>query len=86
MKKISKTEAKKEIEEFFQNIKSKNSKEIKKIKRLAMRHNLHLKEKKRLFCKKCLEPYSGKENIRIKNGKKVIECMNCGHKKRIKIN
>ena len=76
--KQSKTEVEKEVNEFFKNIKNKSSKEIKKIKRLAMTKNVGLKEKRKLFCGKCLTPYSGKEKIRIKNGKKNIKCLNCG--------
>ncbi len=77
MKKLSKTEANKAIEEFFKNIKNKTPKQIKKIKNLAMSHNIPLKEKRKLFCKKCLIPYSGKEKIRIKNKFKTIKCKNC---------
>lgn len=82
--KLSKTEAKKEIEEFFLEIQNKNPKEIKKIKRLAMRYNIPLKEKRKLFCKKCLAAFSGKEKIRIKDNKKRIECENCGYLSRWK--
>jgi len=38
-----------------------------------------LKEKRKLFCKKCLKPYSGKEKVRIKNKVKTITCENCGY-------
>jgi RNase P subunit RPR2 len=79
---ISKEKAKKEIEEFFSNIKEKTPKEIKKIKRLAMSYNIPLKEKRKLFCKKCLTPYSGNEKIRIKKGIKSIVCGNCGYQSR----
>lgn len=79
MKKPSKTEVKEQIQEFFLNIKNKTSREIKKIKKFAMRHNIPLKEKRKLFCKKCLRPYSGKEKIKIKKGLKNIECLNCGN-------
>lgn len=84
MKKISKTEMKKDIEEFFLYIKNKNPEEVKKIKKLAMRHNIKLGKKKRLFCKKCFEPYKNPK-IRIKNGIKIMECKNCGHVSREKI-
>jgi RNase P subunit RPR2 len=84
--KISKTETQNKIEEFFSNIKNKSPKEIKKIKRLAMNKKISLKEKRKLFCKKCLTPYSGNERIRIKNNSKVIECKNCKVLNRIKLN
>ena len=47
IKKISKTQAKEIIENFFKNIKNKTPKEIKKIKKLAMRKNIPLKEKRK---------------------------------------
>ncbi len=99
MKKLSKTEVKKEIEEFFKNIKEKEprlsqvrsdssksqAKQIKKIKRLAMRHNIKLGQKRKLFCKKCFSPYKSPK-IRIKNQTKKIECGHCGNISRFKIN
>jgi RNase P subunit RPR2 len=84
-KTIPKEQAKKEIEKFFLNVKNKTPKEIKKIKRFAMAYNLPLKEKRKLFCKKCLTPYSGDEKIRIKNKIKSIECKNCNYINRWKI-
>ena len=84
MKKTSKTEAKKEIDEFFKDIKNKSPKEIKKIKRLAMSKKIPLKEKRKLFCKKCLSPYKNPK-IRIKNKIKSIKCENCGYISRWKI-
>ena len=76
--KFSKTEAKKEIQEFFSNIKNKTSREIKKIKRLAMKHNISIKEKRKLFCKKCFAPYKNPK-IRIKNKIKSVTCKECGY-------
>lgn len=83
-KKLSKTEALEEIEEFFKKIESKNPKEIKKIKRLAMKYNLPLKEKRKRFCKKCLAPYRNPK-IRIKNKMKIIECGECKYVGRWKL-
>jgi len=57
MKKLPRPEAIKQIEEFFKNIKTKSPKEIKKMKKLAMRHNIKLADKRKLFCKKCFMPY-----------------------------
>ena len=76
--KISKTATQEKIKEFFKKIKSKKPKEIKKIKRLAMSKKIRLKEKRKLFCKKCLNPYKNPK-IRIKKGKKSVECKKCGH-------
>ena len=78
IKNLSKTEAKKIIEKFFKNIKDKNPKEVKKIKRFAMRYNILLKEKRKLFCKKCYVVFNAKNSeTRIKKGKKIIRCLNC---------
>lgn len=85
MKKFSKTESKEKIEEFFSDTKNRTPKEIKKIKRISMSHNLPLKDKRKLFCENCLAPYSGKEKIRIKKGVKSVECLNCKKISRWKI-
>lgn len=85
-KKISKAETLKLIEEFFdvKNINNKTPKEVKKIKRLAMRHNIALKEKRKLFCKKCLMPHKD-SSVRIKNDILTITCGNCDNKNRWKV-
>ncbi|MEJ2267897.1 MAG: hypothetical protein P8X70_02365 [Nanoarchaeota archaeon] len=84
MKKISKTEAKKLIEEFFFNIKNKSPEEIKKIKKLAMKYNIQLGEKRKLFCKKCFHVFVD-PSIRIKDGIISITCENCGYISRWKV-
>ena len=81
-KKLSKTKAKEKIEEFFKkkNLKSSSARDVKKIKRLAANKKIPLKEKRKLFCKKCLMPYERKRpKIRIKDKTKIVECSNCGH-------
>lgn len=83
-KTISKSQAKKEITDFFKDIKNKTPKKIKKIKRFAMSYNIPLKEKRKLFCQKCFSVYK-KPKIRIKNNKKIIQCENCKNKSRWKI-
>ena len=66
LKNISKTTAKKRIGEFFENTKNKTPKEIKKIKRFAMRYNLSLKEKRKMFCKHCYTIFDSKNSeVRI---------------------
>jgi|TARA_B100000315_G_scaffold168224_1_gene156755 RNase P subunit RPR2 len=83
-KKISKTQAKKELEEFFSEIKSKTPKDIKKIKRVAMSHNIKLKEKRKLFCKKCLAPYIDSKT-KINKKTKIVVCGKCGSISRWKL-
>lgn len=85
MKNLSKSNAEKRIADFFLDIKNKSSKEIKKIKALAMNKKIHLKEKRKLFCKICFTSYSGKEKIRIKKGIKSVECLKCRKINRWKI-
>ncbi|MBU1252131.1 MAG: hypothetical protein KJ905_01555 [Nanoarchaeota archaeon] len=77
----SKTDIIKEIEEFFLEIKNKTPK---KIKKLAMRYNVPLKEKRKTFCKKCFTPYENPK-IRIKNKIKSVTCENCGSVSRWRI-
>lgn len=82
---FSKTQAKEIIEEFFKNINKKSPKEIRKIKMLSMKYKIPLKEKRKLFCKKCFTPHVNSK-IRIKNKFKIIECKNCGVIARRKLN
>ena len=84
LKKTSKKDAEKQISEFFSNIKDKNPKEVKKIKRLSMKFNLPLKDKRKSFCRKCFIPYKTPKT-RIKNKTKSILCENCGYVGRWKI-
>ena len=84
MKKISKIDAEKQIEEFFFYIENKNPKEIKKIKKLAMSHNIKLGDKRKLFCKKCFMPYKN-PSIRIKNDVLSISCENCNYVSRWRV-
>tara|TARA_Y100000310_G_scaffold329950_1_gene400723 strand:+ start:635 stop:898 length:264 start_codon:yes stop_codon:yes gene_type:complete len=80
---LSKDKAEKEIKVFFENINKKTSKEIKKIKRLSMRYNIKLKEKRKKFCQKC---YSSKLRVKsIKKGIKTVECEKCGKISRYKL-
>ena len=78
---MSKTIANKQIDKFFENIKNKTPKEIKEIKKLAMAKNIYLKEKRKLFCKKCFSIYKTPK-IRINNKIKMTICENCGYNSR----
>ena len=82
--KLSKTETKEEIEKFFSNIEKKTVKEVKKIKNLAMKYNIKLGEKKRLFCRKCLHPFI-QPSIHVKAGFIRINCNKCENKSKFKI-
>jgi RNase P subunit RPR2 len=84
MENSSKAEAKKVIDNFFKKIKTKTPKEIKKIKKISKRNKIPLAEKRKLFCKQCLNPYL-EEKIRVKKGKKTIVCAKCGKSSRWKV-
>jgi RNase P subunit RPR2 len=49
-----------------------------------MSQNIKLEYKRKLFCKKCLNPYKNSK-IRIKNKTKIINCENCGYVSRWEI-
>ena len=85
MVKLSQTEAKKNIKEFFADIRNKSPKEIKKMKKLAMSHNIALGNLRKKFCKKCFYPFKTSK-VRIKKHMKIIICGNCGHVSRWRIN
>ena len=80
--KLSKTEAREKINDFFKR-KKFTAKEIKKIKRLAMKFNIKLGERRRLFCKRCLSKLKGK--IRVSRCYKTVECESCGFVNRFKV-
>ena len=77
-KTISKKEAQKQIEEFFENVKQKTAEGVKKIRTLAMAHNIKLGSKKKPFCDKCFKPYIT-PSIRINKGIVTMTCDKCGH-------
>jgi len=85
MKKSSRSQAEKEIASFFvEDIKEKTARQIKKIRTLAMSNNLPLKEYKKQFCKKCLNPYKNPK-VRIHNQIKSVTCENCSYISRWKL-
>jgi len=83
--KISKKEAVKKIENFFNKIDKKNTNKenVRKIKKMAMKNSIRLENKRKKFCKYCYSP-----NLKIKtikNNMKTIECNSCGKLSRWKI-
>ena len=81
-KTISKAEAKDKIDKFFQRGKF-DKEEMRKIKRMAMKYRIPLKEHKNQFCKKCLNELKGK--TRIKKEYKIVECWNCSYRNKFKM-
>ena len=85
MWKLNKKGLKKEMLLFFKEIDSKSPKEIQKVKKVAMKINFPLKEKRKLFCDKCFSPHLASK-VKIKKGFKIIKCKKCGKVSRWKIN
>ena len=56
-------------------------------KRIAMRYRVRVpKELKITYCKKCLYPYkAGNFRVRVRKGRVIIKCLNCGFERRIPI-
>ena len=83
--KFSKSEAEEKIRDFFSHIKHKTPNEVGKIKKLAMSHKIKLGDKRKLFCKKCLNPYGRDSSMSIKSGFINIGCGACWFKNRWKL-
>ncbi len=79
---VSKKEAKQKIDEFFSRD-DFNAKDVKKIKRLAMKFKIKLGVQRKKFCKKCFCYLRGK--IRVNKNYRIIECSNCGFKNKAKL-
>lgn len=79
---LSKYQAEDKIESFFKKD-SFTPKELKKIKRLAMKYKIKLKDKRKRFCKKCLSQLKGK--TRISKTHKTIICQVCNYGNKFKI-
>ena len=79
--KLSRSEVQEKIDRFFEKD-TFSAKELKKIKRLAMKFNIKLGLHKGAFCKKCLSRLEG--NISINKMYKTVECKNCGYKNKIR--
>ena len=81
--KLNKKQAEERINEFFKGIESKSPEQVRKLKSLAMKFNIKLKDKRKRFCKYC---YSPKLKVKsVKRGVKAVECQNCKKLMRWKI-
>jgi RNase P subunit RPR2 len=80
--KLSKQEAKEKIEVFFKQP-SFTQKELKKIRRLAMKFKIPLREKRRKFCKSCLRQLKGK--TRVSSTHKTVTCSHCNYENKFRI-
>lgn len=82
----------KRMEDLFLDINSRDSdlvnhKKIKEIIEITKRANFPLREKRKLFCKKCLSYFFIGKNckIKIKSKIKSIECLNCNYISRYRL-
>jgi len=79
---MNKKEAEELIDKFFRGKHSKE--EVGKIKNLAMSYQIKLGNKRKLFCNRC---YSMNLQVKgIKNNIKRVECKDCMHIFRWKVN
>ena len=81
-KTMSRVEARRRIGEFFQR-EDFRAEEVRKIKRLAMKYRVPLREYRRLFCKQCFSRLRGKTRVNWKD--KTIVCGICGYLNRFLI-
>ncbi len=81
-KTLSKQEVQNRIDEIFKKLYF-TPKELKKIKRLAMKYKIKLKDKRKRFCKKCLSQLKGK--TRISKTHKTIVCQICNYRNKFKL-
>jgi RNase P subunit RPR2 len=79
-KKISRKEAIEKINLFFQQSVF-DSKDVRKIKRLAMKYNIKLGVNRKKFCKKCFNDLDNGK-VRVTKFYKTVECLNCGQRNR----
>ena len=60
---------------------------VKLARELARKAQVQIpRQLKRSFCKKCNTPFTAKSRIRTKRGFVVYACLNCGARRRFKIN
>lgn len=84
---LKKTEKRfEEIKKIFKRSPKLGKRNLKRLKRMAMRKNITLpKHIKNQYCKNCFSVFFPGKNckIRIKNKRKIIECFECGTIKKI---
>lgn len=56
-------------------------------KKIAMKYRVRVpRSLKAVYCKKCLYPYkSGRFRVRVRKGRVIITCLNCGFERRIPV-
>ncbi len=82
MKSLNKKEAQQSIDNFFARD-SFSAEEVKKIRRLAMKHKVKLGTYRKSFCKKCLSQLKG--TIKITKTHKTVVCENCTYQNKFRL-
>lgn len=83
-KELSKTEAKKAIEDYFSSGRL-SAERTRKIKRIAMKYKIRLGDHRKRFCKKCYNDLKDCK-VRITKNYKTVECGRCGYRSGWKLN
>lgn len=74
------------INEFFLRRDELEPEEVKKMKRLAMKHRIRLGEKRRRFCSECFSDLKfNTKKTRVTKTHKIVECGKCGKVSKWKI-
>ena len=84
--KLSKKEASEKVENFFKQKSELDPKQVKKIRRLAMKFKIKLGDRRKRFCRNCYSDLRKHGKVRLKKDLKNVECLNCGTRHRWKIN
>ena len=79
---MSKSEVREKIKSFFEK-NDFSADDLKKIKKIAMKHKIKLGEHRKLFCKKCLSKLNGKTRIKMMH--KTVVCEKCGYENKFKL-
>ena len=79
---LSRQQAQEEINNFFKK-ENYSSKEVRKVKKLAMKFNIKLREYKKNYCKKCYSKL--KDKIKLNKYYKNIKCSSCGYENSFKL-
>ncbi len=81
--KLSRSEAHRLIEDFFRQTEQLDPSEVKKMKNLAMKHNIKLGKYRTQFCNACHADLR-KGSIRVSKTHKTVTCESCGKDNKIR--
>ncbi|MBU3913377.1 MAG: hypothetical protein KKE50_04770 [Nanoarchaeota archaeon] len=78
---MNKKQAEEKINEFFE--KKHDKEEVRKIKKVAMKYRIKLKDSRKKFCSKCFS--MNLKFRKVKSNIKTVECSECGNLMRWKL-